>query len=118
MKIRKRVILVIQFVSWSGRVRTPTLMLMVKREVETRNFIPKTFWKIEGDFGVTQGGYRGAAQVPGVTDRKEAERFYDEAQARQVAEESLKLGVGVVADEQIGTASSTGRAVVPVLTST
>jgi DNA topoisomerase-3 len=83
-----------------GRVQTPTLMLIVKREFEIRNFVPKTFWKIEGDFGVTQGGYRGAAQVPGVTDRKEAERFYDEAQARQVAEESLKLGVGVVSDER------------------
>ena len=83
-----------------GRVQTPTLMLLVKREFEIRNFVPKTFWKIEGDFGVTQGGYRGAAQVPGVTDRKEAERFYDEAQARQVAEESLKLGVGVVSDER------------------
>ena len=83
-----------------GRVQTPTLMLIVKREFEIRNFVPKTFWKIEGDFGVTQGGYRGAAQVPGVTDRKEAERFYDEAQARQVAEESLKLGFGVVSDER------------------
>ena len=83
-----------------GRVQTPTLMLIVKREFEIRNFVPKTFWKIEGDFGITQGGYRGAAQVPGVTDRKEAERFYDEAQARQVAEETLKLGVGVVSDER------------------
>ncbi len=83
-----------------GRVQTPTLMLLVKREFEIRNFVPKTFWKIEGDFGVAQGGYRGAAQVPGVTDRKEAERFYDEAQARRVAEETLKLGVGVVSDER------------------
>jgi len=83
-----------------GRVQTPTLMLIVKRELEIRNFVPKTFWKIEGDFGVTQGGYRGAAQVPGVTDRKEAERFYDEAQARKVAEEALKIGTGVVTDER------------------
>jgi len=83
-----------------GRVQTPTLMLIVKRELEIRNFVPKTFWKIEGDFGITQGGYRGAAQVPGVTDRKEAERFYDEAQARKVAEEALKIGTGVVTDER------------------
>ena len=83
-----------------GRVQTPTLMLIVKRELEIRNFVPKTFWKIEGDFGVTNGGYRGAAQVPGVTDRKEAERFYDEAQARKVAEEALKIGKGVVSDER------------------
>jgi DNA topoisomerase-3 len=83
-----------------GRVQTPTLMLIVKREFEIRNFVPKTFWKIEGDFGLTQGGYRGAAQVPGVTDRKEAERFYDEAQARKVAEESLKTGTGIVTDDR------------------
>ena len=83
-----------------GRVQTPTLMLIVKRELEIRNFIPKTFWKIEGDFGISNGGYRGAAQVPGVTDRKEAERFYDEAQARKVAEESIKIGTGIVTDER------------------
>lgn len=83
-----------------GRVQTPTLMLIVKREFEIRHFVPKTFWKIEGDFGLTQGGYRGAAQVPGVTDRKEAERFYDEAQARKLAEEALRIGTGVVTDER------------------
>ena len=83
-----------------GRVQTPTLMLIVKRELEIRGFVPKTFWKIEGNFGVTLGGYLGAAQVPGVTDRKEAERFYDEAQARKVAEESLKIGTGTVSDER------------------
>lgn len=83
-----------------GRVQTPTLMLIVKREFEIRHFVPKTFWKIEGDFGLTQGGYRGVAQVPGVTDRKEAERFYDEAQARKVADEALRIGTGVVTDER------------------
>jgi len=83
-----------------GRVQTPTLMLIVKRELEIRSFVPKTFWKIEGDFGVTNGNYRGAAQVPGVTDRKEAERFYNEAQARKVAEDALKLGTGTVSDER------------------
>jgi DNA topoisomerase-3 len=83
-----------------GRVQTPTLMLIVKRELEIRNFVPKAFWKIEADFGVTLGAYRGAAQVPGVTDRKEAERFYDEAQARRVAEESTRIGTGLVADER------------------
>ncbi|NBR41382.1 MAG: DNA topoisomerase III [Verrucomicrobia bacterium] len=83
-----------------GRVQTPTLMLIVKRELEIRGFVPKTFWKIEADFGVSAGNYRGAAQVPGVSDRKEAERFYDEAQAKQVAEESLKLSQGIATDER------------------
>ena len=30
-----------------GRVQTPTLMLIVQRELEIRAFQPKTFWKIE-----------------------------------------------------------------------
>jgi len=83
-----------------GRVQTPTLMLIVKREFEIRNFVPTTFWKIEGDFEISNGGYRGAAQVPGVTDRKEAERFYDEAQARNAADTSIKIGIGIVTDER------------------
>ena len=83
-----------------GRVQTPTLMLVVRREFEIRNFVPKSFWKVEADFGVTAGDYRGAAQVPGVTERKEADRFYDEAQARAVAAEASKLGTGTVVDER------------------
>jgi DNA topoisomerase-3 len=83
-----------------GRVQTPTLMLLVKRELEIRAFVPKTFWKIDAEFSVTNGTYRGIAQVPGVTDRKEAEKFFDEAQAKKLAEESLKLGTGTVSDER------------------
>ncbi|MEY3957477.1 MAG: hypothetical protein RJA37_80 [Verrucomicrobiota bacterium] len=83
-----------------GRVQTPTLMLVVRRELEIRNFVPKAFWKVEADFGISAGQYRGAAQVPGVQDRKEAERFYDEAQARAVAAASQQAGTGTVSDEK------------------
>ncbi len=83
-----------------GRVQTPTLMLVVRRELEIRNFVPKAFWKVEADFGVRAGQYRGSAQVPGVQDRKEAERFYDETQARAVAESARAAGRGTVTDEK------------------
>jgi len=83
-----------------GRVQTPTLMLIVRREMEIRAFVPRVFWKVEADFRVAAGAYRGAAQVPGVEERKEAERFYDEAQARAVAEAALALGSGTVSDER------------------
>lgn len=83
-----------------GRVQTPTLMLLVKRELEIRAFVPKTFWKIEAEFKLTSGTYRGIAQVPGITDRKEAEKFFDEAEAKKVAEESIKFGNGTVSDER------------------
>jgi DNA topoisomerase-3 len=83
-----------------GRVQTPTLMLIVRREHEIRNFVPRAFWKVEAEFRLAAGAYRGAAQVPGVEERKEAERFYDEAQARAVAEAARALGSGTVSDER------------------
>jgi DNA topoisomerase III len=83
-----------------GRVQTPTLMLIVRREHEIRNFVPRAFWKVEAEFRVAAGAYRGAAQVPGVEERKEAERFHDEAQARAVAEAARALGTGTVSDER------------------
>ena len=83
-----------------GRVQTPTLMLVVRREFEIRNFVPRSYWRVEADFGVTAGDYRGNAQVPGVTERKEADRFYDEAQARAVADEARRIGTGTIVDER------------------
>ncbi|MGA0133455.1 MAG: DNA topoisomerase, partial [Opitutales bacterium] len=83
-----------------GRVQTPTLMLVVRRELEIRDFKPRAFWKVEADFGLSAGQYRGSAQVPGVQDRKEAERFYDEAQAKAVMEAARAAGQGTVTDEK------------------
>jgi len=40
-----------------GRVMTPVLKIIVDRELELKNFIPKDFWEIEGDFGEYKGIY-------------------------------------------------------------
>lgn len=40
-----------------GRVMTPTLKIVVDRELELRNFVPKPFWEIEADFGKYKGIY-------------------------------------------------------------
>lgn len=40
-----------------GRVMTPTLKIIVDRELELRNFVPKPFWELEGDFGKYKGLY-------------------------------------------------------------
>lgn len=42
-----------------GRVQTPTLTLVIEREREIRNFEPRTFWRILGEFQVAQGSYQG-----------------------------------------------------------
>ena len=38
-----------------GRVMTPTLAIVVQRELEIRNFKPTTFWEVEADFGKYKG---------------------------------------------------------------
>lgn len=40
-----------------GRVMTPVLKIVVDRELELRNFIPKDFWEVKADFGSYQGTY-------------------------------------------------------------
>ncbi len=56
----------------AGRVQTPTLSMMVKREQEIRNFRPVPFWTIE----VSSGGF--TAQY---TDKNNNARIFDKTEA-------------------------------------
>lgn len=38
-----------------GRVQTPTLNLIVRRDMEIENFVPQDYWEIRADFGDYQG---------------------------------------------------------------
>ena len=42
-----------------GRVQTPTLALVVRREVEIRAFVPEPYWLVEARFGAEKGDYAG-----------------------------------------------------------
>ncbi|MFZ4438601.1 MAG: DNA topoisomerase, partial [Syntrophales bacterium] len=42
-----------------GRVQTPTLALLVNRELEITNFVPKDFWTLWATFHAKSGAYRG-----------------------------------------------------------
>jgi len=42
-----------------GRVQTPTLAILVEREEKIRNFEPRTYFEIHGEFGVAAGTYPG-----------------------------------------------------------
>ncbi|MCL2854148.1 MAG: DNA topoisomerase III [Defluviitaleaceae bacterium] len=42
-----------------GRVQTPTLAMIVTRQAEIDNFIPKDYWEIHADFAVQHGQYLG-----------------------------------------------------------
>ncbi|MDR2512475.1 MAG: topoisomerase C-terminal repeat-containing protein [Puniceicoccales bacterium] len=55
-----------------GRVQTPTLAIVVNRELEIRNFIPRDFWRITATFHLANGIYEGAYQRPDFKKRTNA----------------------------------------------
>lgn len=70
---------------WSvGRVQTPTLAILVNRELEIRDFVPKDFWTLWAAFGAEKGAYKGKWFRKG-EDGKELDRLDTEAEARALA---------------------------------
>ncbi|MDA8125826.1 MAG: DNA topoisomerase 3 [Deltaproteobacteria bacterium] len=67
-----------------GRVQTPTLALLVNREWEITNFVPKNFWTLLATFQAAAGTYKGKwfRKVEG----KDQDRFSQEADARALAD--------------------------------
>ncbi|HNX32145.1 MAG TPA: DNA topoisomerase 3 [Holophaga sp.] len=66
-----------------GRVQTPTLALLVNRELEINNFVPKDFWTLWAVFQAEAGSYKGKwfRKVEG----KDQDRFETEQAARDLA---------------------------------
>ena len=52
-----------------GRVMTPTLAILVNRELEIQNFVPKDYYQLEANFGEYTGTYFK------ITDKKENSRL-------------------------------------------
>jgi DNA topoisomerase-3 len=67
-----------------GRVQTPTLALMVNRELEIQNFVPRDFWTLWGLFQAAAGAYKGKWFRK--EDGRELDRFDLEEDARAMAE--------------------------------
>lgn len=77
-----------------GRVQTPTLTLVVERERLIRDFQPRTYWRIEGYFGITGGTYKGLYQRP---EFKKSEDEHDKID-RLWKEESVEAIVSSLQD--------------------
>ncbi len=57
----------------AGRVQTPTLALIVQREEEIQNFVPKLYYTVKGDFGAFKGTYRDSKGNTRFSDKTFAE---------------------------------------------
>jgi DNA topoisomerase-3 len=67
-----------------GRVQTPTLALLVNRELEIVNFVPRDFWTLWARFQAGEGSYKGKWFKK--AEGRDIDRFDQEAEARAMAE--------------------------------
>jgi DNA topoisomerase-3 len=66
-----------------GRVQTPTLALLVNRELEIVDFVPRDFWTLWARFQAANGSYKGKWFRK--ADGREQDRFDTEAEVRELA---------------------------------
>lgn len=92
-----------------GRVQTPTLAMIVDREIKIRNFQPKDFWELHATFGAAAGEYTGRwFDEKFVKPAKEedadakAERIWDIARAQEI-QKRCEGKPGVVTEEKKST---------------
>ncbi|MCH2170305.1 DNA topoisomerase [Myxococcota bacterium] len=75
--------------AWSaGRVQTPTLSMLVERELLVLAHVPRPFWRIEASFEHQSNTYKGDWYAPDFEAGSDAEaredRFFDEERATAV----------------------------------
>jgi DNA topoisomerase-3 len=87
----------------AGRVQTPTLAILAKREREIAAFTPEDYWEIHAEFGVANGEYPGKWIDVNFKKNKEqphdrAERVWNKATAEKI-HQRCKGKTGTVTEE-------------------
>ena len=67
-----------------GRVQTPTLALLVKRDREIAEFVPQDYWEVRADFGDFEGLYYDPeTRQSRASSKEQADKIKREAQGRE-----------------------------------
>jgi DNA topoisomerase-3 len=77
------------FLTTVGRVQTPTLAMVVEREEQIQQFVPRDYWEVRAIFGCKAGTYEGRWFDPDFKKPEDdpdarAERLWDEARAQAI----------------------------------
>ncbi len=88
-----------------GRVQTPTLAIVVARELEIRNFTPRGYHRLTATFAITNGAYEGVYQRPGfkkdpANEHDRADRIWDAAAAGALLAECRAAATAAVTEEK------------------
>ncbi len=97
-----------------GRVQTPTLAIVYARELEIRNFIPRTFWRVTATFEIAKGRYEGVYQRPNFKraendDHDRVDRIWDRAQAEAVLAAAQGRSPATVTEEKKASTQASPR---------
>ncbi|MCH8474602.1 MAG: DNA topoisomerase III [Opitutales bacterium] len=96
-----------------GRVQTPTLTMLMDREKKIREFEPRTYFRIVGQFGITSGQYEGVYQKPdfkkGDDEHNRADRIWDREAAEQILAEVHEAPQAEVSEEKKRTTQASPR---------
>ena len=82
------------FLTTAGRVQTPTLSILVERELQIRSFVPKGYWEVHATFGAKAGEYEGKWFDETLADQKVAERGAEQRPERLWTQERAEQIVG------------------------
>ncbi|MCA9178317.1 MAG: DNA topoisomerase III [Planctomycetales bacterium] len=88
-------------VTSAGRVQTPTLVILAEREREIKEFRPRTYYEVHGEFQVAAGAYQGRwfdeqFAKDEADPHRRAERIWDKAEAERILHRCEQAGSGVV----------------------
>ena len=67
----------------AGRVQTPTLAMIVRREHEIESFVPEPFWTVRADFGSFEGGWRSNKGTDRIRDERFAGEIVDKVHGKE-----------------------------------
>jgi DNA topoisomerase-3 len=86
-----------------GRVQTPTLSIVVKREEKIKKFVPRDYWEVHAEFVCAAGVYQGrwldrAHKKDEIDPEKKAERLWSRAAADSVVA-ACRGKIGQVTEE-------------------
>ncbi|MDR1457948.1 MAG: DNA topoisomerase 3, partial [Puniceicoccales bacterium] len=95
-----------------GRVQTPTLSMICTREKEIINFVPRDYWQIIGNFGLTNGVYPGTFNKPNVQKNDQhdrLDRLWSEEEAIQIVNEVKASQLAIVSEKKKHTKQNAPR---------
>ena len=101
-------------VSTVGRVQTPTLSLVIDREQEIREFIPRSYFKISAEFSLSEGNYIGVFQKEGFSKNNDdkhdrIDRLWDQEEANSILAEIESLEISEVTESKKRSPQSSGK---------